>query len=212
MNQDKLKDIEILIDDADSKADELQMPEIDQLEAELSRVNYRTRFRRILRNTIYTLIVVAAFAVLVAVLFMPVLRIYGSSMTPTLKEGDIVVSVKTSDVKQGDVLGVYYGSKLLVKRCIAFEYQWISIDDKGNVFVDGKKLDEPYIKKKALGETNIKMPYQVPDNCVFVMGDHRETSIDSRNSSVGCIDMENVVGRIVFRVWPLKDAGFIRSK
>lgn len=184
-------------------------PEVTQIEAELERVNYRIRFRQVLRSTIYILIVVAAAAVLTAVLFLPVLRIYGSSMTPTLNEGEIVVSIKSNSIEQGDIVGVYYGSKLLIKRCVASEYQWVDIDEKGNVYVDGEQLDEPYVTEKAFGETNISLPYQVPDQSIFVMGDHRATSIDSRNTSVGPISMDNVVGRIVFRVWPLSEFGFV---
>ena len=180
------------------------MPSAHQLNEELQRVKHHSRFRQLLRSTIYTLIVVSAVAVLVAVLFMPVLRIYGNSMTPTLNEGEIVVSIKGSNIEHGDVVGVYYGSKLLIKRCIALEHQWVNIDEAGNVYVDGEPIDEPYLTEKAFGECNLELPYQVPDGCIFVMGDHRETSIDSRNTSVGCIDKENVVGKIVFRVWPLR--------
>lgn len=185
------------------------VPEVEQLEAELKRVNYSSRFRKLLRSTIYTLIIVAACAVLVAVIFLPVLRIYGSSMTPTLNEGEIVISIKDVEIHQGDVVGVYYGSKLLIKRCIAAEHQWVDIDESGDVYVDGVLLNEPYLTEKAFGECNIDLPYQVPDNSIFVMGDHRATSIDSRNTSVGCIDTENIVGKIVFRVWPLASFGFI---
>lgn len=192
------------------KATEKENPtQVEALEAELKRVKRGERFRTLLRSTIYTLIVVAACAVLVAVIFLPVLRIYGTSMTPTLNEGEIVVSVKGTNVKQGDIVGVYFGSKLLIKRCIATSQQWVTIDEDGNVFVDGELLDEPYITEKAFGETNIELPYQVPDNAIFVMGDHRATSVDSRNSSVGCIDYDNVVGKIVFRVWPLNQFGVV---
>lgn len=190
-------------------------PEIEQLESELKRVNRNSRFRKLLRSTIYTLIVVAASAVLVAVLFMPVLRIYGNSMSPTLREGEIVVSIKGADIECGDPVCVYFGSKVLIKRCIATAGQWVDIDDDGNVFVytdcKDKPIDEPYLPEgtKALGDINITLPYQVPANSVFVMGDNRATSIDSRNSSVGCIDYDNIVGKIVFRVWPLKDFGIV---
>ena len=190
-------------------------PKIEQLESELKRVNRKTRFRKLLRSTIYTLIVVAASAVLVAVLFMPVLRIYGSSMAPTLKEGEIVVSIKGADIECGDPVCVYFGSKVLIKRCIAKAGQWVDIDKDGNVFVytdtKGEPLDESYLLEgtKSLGETNITLPYQVPANSIFVMGDNRETSIDSRNSSVGCIDYDNIVGKIVFRVWAIKSFGFV---
>lgn len=190
---------------------------VDVLESELKRVNLNSRFRKLLRSTIYTLVVVAAFAVLVAVLFMPVLRIYGSSMNPTLNEGEIVVSIKGSSFQSGDVVGVYFGSKLLVKRVIATDGQWVDIDKDGNVYVyndvKGEPLDEPYLAEgsKALGETNIKLPCQVPPESIFVMGDNRETSIDSRNTSVGCIDIDNVVGRIVFKIWPLQSFGTVNS-
>ena len=186
-------------------------PQSEQLKAELKRVNRKELFLRVLRSTIFTLVVVAAFAILTAVLFLPVLKIYGSSMTPTLSEGEIVISVKGSNIQKGDIVGVYYGSKLLIKRCIASSQQWVDIDQDGNVFIDGELIDEPYLVEKALGETNIELPYQVPDNSIFVMGDHRSTSIDSRNTSVGCIDTEDIVGKIVFRIWPMDRFGKIEQ-
>lgn len=177
--------------------------DVSQLERELHREKHKRKYRTVLRSTAYTLVVVAALAVLAAVLWMPVLRIYGTSMTPTLSEGQIVVSVKGSHFEHGDVVGVYYGSKLLVKRCIATAGEWVDIDDDGNVYVNSQLLDEPYLTEKAFGECDLKLPYQVPENAIFVMGDHRATSIDSRSKSVGCIDNEDVVGRIILRIWPL---------
>lgn len=177
--------------------------DVAQLERELHREKHKRKYRTVLRSTAYTLVVVAALAVLAAVLWMPVLRIYGTSMTPTLSEGQIVVSVKGSHFEHGDVVGVYYGSKLLVKRCIATAGEWVDIDDDGNVYVNSQLLDEPYLTEKAFGECDLKLPYQVPENAIFVMGDHRATSIDSRSKSVGCIDNEDVVGRIILRIWPL---------
>lgn len=191
--------------------------DIQVLEDEINRINHNNRFRKLLRSTVFTLIVVAACAVLVAVLFMPVLMIYGSSMNPTLNEGEIVVSIKGSSFESGDVVGVYFGSKLLVKRVIATEGQWVDIDSEGNVYVyneiKGDPLREPYLAEgsKSLGETNITLPCQVPPESIFVMGDNRETSIDSRNSTVGCIDIDNVVGKIVFKIWPLNVFGVINS-
>lgn len=185
-------------------------PSVEQLAAELKRVKYRSRYRAVLRSTLYMLIVVAAVAVLVATIWMPVLQIYGASMTPTLSEGDIVVSIKGSDFQPGDLVAFYLGNKILVKRCIAGPGQWVDIDEDGNVYVDGKLLEEPYLTEKSLGGSNIELPYQVPDNRYFCMGDHRSTSVDSRHKEVGCVSEEQIVGKIVFRVFPFGGFGKLK--
>lgn len=186
-----------------------EVPSVEQLKAELSRERYKRRYMRVLRSTIYTLVVVAAAAVLIAVLFLPVLQIYGTSMAPTLSEGNIVVSVKGADFEGGDLIAFYLGNKILVKRCIAGPGQWVDIDEEGNVYVDGKLLEEPYLEEKALGDCNIELPYQVPESRYFCMGDHRATSVDSRDTTVGCVSEEQIVGKIVFRVWPLSGFGVL---
>ena len=185
-------------------------PSLEQLTAELEREKYKRRYKRVLRSTVYSLIVVAAVAVLVATIWMPVLQIYGASMTPTLDEGDIVISIKGSDFAPGDLVAFYMGNKILIKRCIAGPGQWVDIDADGNVYVDGELLDEPYLTEKALGDCDIELPYQVPDNRYFCMGDHRSTSVDSRSTTVGCVSDEQIVGKIVFRVWPLPGFGTLR--
>ena len=181
--------------------------QISQLEAELKREKHKHRYRTVLKSTISTLIVVAAVAVLAATLWMPVLQIYGNSMTPTLKEGQIIVSLKGSNLEQGDLVAFYVGNKLLVKRVIAESGEWFDITEEGVVFVNGKELDEPYLQEKAFGECDIELPYQVPESKYFLMGDHRTSSVDSRSSVIGCIDKEQIVGKIVFCVWPPEDFG-----
>lgn len=186
-----------------------EFPSVEQLTAELRREKYKRSYRRVLRSTVYTLVVVAAIAVLVATIWMPVLRIYGASMTPTLNEGDIVVSLKGGDFQRGDLVAFYVGNKILVKRCIAGPGQWVDIDSSGNVSVDGEPLEEPYLTEKALGDSDIAYPYQVPESRYFCMGDHRSTSVDSRNTAIGCVAEEQIVGKIAFRVWPVSGFGWL---
>ncbi len=184
-------------------------PSLAQLEAELQRAQYRSRYSRVLRSTVCTLVVVAAIAVLVATLWMPVLQIYGSSMTPSLQDGEIVLSVKDVSPEPGEVIAFYYNNKVLVKRVVGMPGDWIDIDEDGTVFVNGTPLDEPYLEEKALGDCTISLPYQVPEGKVFVLGDHRSVSVDSRNKAVGCIAEDQIVGKIVFRIWPLSQLGAI---
>ena len=185
----------------------IDIPTTAQVAREKERLRYQERYSRTLKSTVAILIVVAALAVLVATLWMPVLRIYGNSMVPTLEDGQIVISVKSRSYQSGDIVAFYYGNKLLIKRYIAGPSDWVDVDEDGNVFVNQKELTEPYIQKKAYGETNIKLPYQVPDERYFVMGDNRDVSIDSRNTSVGCVSSEQMVGQVVFRIWPLSKFG-----
>lgn len=186
-----------------------EKPTVEQLEAELKRVKYKSRYRAVLRSTVFTLITVAAAAILVATLWLPVLQIYGGSMTPTLQSGEIVCSVKTSELAPGEIVAFYYNNKILVKRVICGPGDWFDIDENGTVYVNGAPLQEPYLTEKALGDCNIELPFQVPDGRYFVMGDHRETSVDSRNTAVGCVAQEQIVGKIIFRVWPVRRIGMV---
>lgn len=186
------------------------LPELSLLEAELERERYKNKYGKVLRSTAFSLIVVAAAAVLIAVLLLPVLQISGSSMTESLQDGDIVVALNSSGYKTGDVIAFYYNNNILVKRVIASSGDWVDIDEKGNVYVNDEPLEEPYITEKSLGDCNITLPYQVPDERCFVMGDHRATSIDSRNTAVGCVSNDMVIGKILIRVWPLEEFGIVK--
>ena len=188
----------------------MAFPATPELKSAVKRDKYLHRFRTTVRSTFLSLVVVAAVAVLVAVLLLPILRIYGKSMNGTLDSGDIVLSVKSTHFDTGDVIAFYYNNNILVKRVIANPGDWVDIDNDGNVYVNNVKVEEPYLEEKAYGETNIELPYQVPEGKIFVMGDNRAVSIDSRNTSIGCIAEEQIVGKIVYRVWPFSGMGIIR--
>lgn len=190
--------------------DFVDLPTIEQVETELNEIKEKKKFGKALRNTVYVLLVVAAVAVLISTLLLPVLQVSGESMEPTLNDGDIIVLVKTNNYKTGDLVGFYYQNKLLLKRVIATAGDYVNIDESGAVSVNGKVLDEPYVNELSKGTCDIELPYQVPDGRIFVMGDHRELSIDSRAKAVGCIEKEQIVGIVFFRVWPLSDISHIK--
>ena len=182
-------------------------PTRELLLLEAQRVGSKNRYMWSLKTTVYAMVTVAAVAVLVAVLLLPVLQIYGTSMNPTLYEGDFVVSVRGGRMETGDLVAFYYNNKILVKRVIGQAGQWVDIAEDGTVYVDNVKIDEPYLVDQAFGECDIELPYQVPENRVFVMGDNRSVSVDSRSTAIGCVAEEQLVGKIVFRVWPLNEFG-----
>jgi signal peptidase I len=190
--------------------DQTNLPSSAEVEEELKRERYKRRYRSTLRSTFFALVTAAAAAVLVATLWLPVLQIYGASMSPTLEEGQIVVSVKAKNLEPGDIVAFYYGNKVLIKRYIAGPGSWVNILEDGTVVVDNEVLAEPYLAEKALGICDLEFPYQVPENTYFLMGDQRETSVDSRHSSVGCISQEEMVGKIIFRVWPMDNFGLVK--
>lgn len=187
----------------------LSIPTTLELEKEYTRVKYKFRYRKLLKKTIYTLIMVVAIAVLMSTCFFPVLHIYGESMSPTLKSDDIVLGIRSSNFKRGDVIAFYYNNRILVKRVIAISSDWVNIDASGNVFVNNELLDEAYIEEKAYGDVEIEFPYQVPEGTYFVLGDKRALSVDSRSAFIGTVSKEEIIGTVIFRVWPLQRIGLL---
>jgi len=177
---------------------------IKQIESQLKSEKYKEKYLKLLKSTVYGLIIVAAVASILATLIMPVLEVNTSSMKPTFNENDIVLALKTKNIKTGDVIAFYHGNKILVKRVIASSGNYVDIDEEGNVYINGYIINEPYVKEKLLGETDVEFPYQVPEGAYFVLSDDRSSSIDSRNSEIGCALEENVIGKILIKVWPLK--------
>ncbi|MGI5873570.1 MAG: signal peptidase I [Bacillota bacterium] len=191
-----------LPEDTEASEEEKLRPDLPELREELAIVKERQRRRRVIQSTVFALATAVAIAILIFTLWLPVLRIHGNSMTPVLHEGNVVVASKGARFQTGDVIAFYYNNQILVKRVIANPGDWVDIDEEGNVYVNGELLDEPYVEEKSLGKTDIRLPYQVPENRIFVMGDHRSVSIDSRNTSVGCVADEQIVGKLLFRVLP----------
>ena len=190
------------------KKQAVDLPSKEQVETERKRYRRKKAYKKALRGTVYVLTIVAAVAVLIATLILPVLQIEGTSMEPTLHGGDIVLLTKTTRFERGELCGFTWNNKLLIKRVIGLPGDWIEIDTDGTVFLNGAKLDEPYVEKKALGECDLEFPFQVPPDQYFVIGDMRESSIDSRNTLIGCIPKDQIVGKVFFRIWPFKSIEF----
>ena len=187
------------------KQKNISLPTKNQVESERKRYRRRKAYNKALRGTVYVLTIVAAVAVLIATLILPVLQIEGTSMEPTLSNGDIVLLTKNTRFDHGDLCGFTWNNKLLIKRVIGLPGDWLEMDSDGVIYLNGEKLDEPYVQKMALGECDIEFPFQVPQEQYFVVGDMRENSIDSRNTLIGCVTKDQIVGKVFFRVWPLKN-------
>jgi signal peptidase I len=187
----------------------LKRPTIDQLDAEISRRKYKTDVRKTVLSIVRLLIVVSAITVLLAVLWMPILRMYGESMSPTLKDANVVVAVKTGKMKDGEIVAFYYNNKILVKRVIATGGETVDIDASGVVYVDGSAITEPYLTNTVTQQGNITYPCKVPEGYAFVLGDNRAVSMDSRYSEIGLVSVDQVVGRAVVRIWPIDEIGIV---
>ena len=184
------------------------LPTIKQVETERKRYRRQKAYNKALSGTIYVLTIVAAVAVLIATLVLPVLQIEGTSMEPTLVNGDVVLLTKTTSFDRGELCGFSWNNKLLIKRIIGIPGDWIEMDTDGTVYLNGEKLDEPYAQQLAVGECDLEFPYQVPQEQYFVLGDMRESSIDSRNTLIGCVEKDQIVGKVFFRIWPFKEIRF----
>lgn len=200
LNRRELVELVYNIMDEDEEGKE-KLVDLEEVRQERVVLDNRARFKKILLSTMAVLTVVAAIAVLISMLFLPVIQVSGDSMQPTLSDGDIILLVKTKKFSAGDICCVSWQNKLLLKRVIGLPGDSISIDAEGNVFVNGEMIDEPYVKNKCLSECDIEFPYIVPDNKLFIMGDRRDTSVDSRSSVIGCVDYDQMVGKKLFRVW-----------
>ena len=191
------------------KQGEVSLPTKNQVETERKRYRRKKAYNKALRGTVYVLTIVAAVAVLIATLILPVLQIEGTSMEPTLSNGDIVLLTKTTRFNRGDLCGFTWNNKLLIKRVIGTPGDWIEIDTDGTIYLNGEMLEEPYVEQPAFGECDLEFPFQVPQEQYFVVGDMRESSIDSRNSLIGCIPKDQIVGKVFFRVWPFNRLSFL---
>lgn len=191
-------------------ADEkIEIPSIELLREELAREESRYHFRRTVLTIAGILVVAAAVAALLATRFFVLLQINGASMAPTMREGEVVILRQTKDIEMGDIVGFYYGGKILLKRAIGSAGDYIDIDQEGNVLVNGRMIDEPYLEEKKLGKCELDLPYQVPEGMIFVLGDNRAVSIDSRMKSIGCVESEQIVGKAEFRAWPFARIGIL---
>jgi len=189
--------------------EQITIPSLEEIQKERKRIRKSDYYRQSLRSTVSVLVVVAAVAVLIATLFLPILQISGDSMSPTLEHDEIVVLLKTKDFDRGDLVGFYYQGKILLKRVIALPEDEVAIDADGNVYVNGELLEEPYVTDKGLGDCDLEFPYKVPGTGYFVLGDQRSNSVDSRNSVIGAISQEDIIGKVFVRVWPLSEIGFV---
>ena len=187
----------------------VSVPSLTEIQSERKRIRRKDYYGQALRGTVSVLVVVAAVAVLIATLFLPIFQISGDSMSPTLEHDEIVVLLKTKKFERGDLIGFYYQGKILLKRVIALPEDEVAIDADGNVYVNGELLEEPYVTDKGLGDCDLKFPYKVPATSYFVMGDRRSNSVDSRNSVVGSIPQEDIIGKVFVRVWPFSRFGFV---
>ena len=193
--------------------DEKRIPTEETAEGKEEAVNVHKE----IYEWIQCLVVALICCVLIFVFVARVIDVVGHSMVPTLQDGDkIVITRLAGEYERGDIVVLRketFKPDPIVKRIIAVAGQTIDIDfENGIVYVDGEALDEPYVNELTYDTEDFltyERPVVVPEGCVFVMGDNRNNSTDSRKATIGCVDTRYILGKAIFRILPLSSAGAI---
>ena len=185
------------------------IPTLAQVMTERQKLAIRGRRRRAAVTFVISFLLTLLGGALVLLMFLPVLEVSGGSMEPTLQDGDILLLLRPGTIRSGELCGIYAQNRLILKRVIGLPGDVVDMDEGGTVYINGMQLQEPYVSKKAVGTCDLSFPFTVPENSLFVLGDHRETSIDSRSSLIGCVQTSQVMGQVVARIWPPRSIGWV---